>query len=56
MLKTGEITVGAWLSSLRMVDDWAYFSTNDLIPWILNFPYTLNKLAKVSVRRNDSII
>jgi predicted ATP-grasp superfamily ATP-dependent carboligase len=55
MLKTGEITVGAWLSSLRMVDDWAYFSIDDLIPWILNSQYTLNKLVKVNVRRNDSI-
>ncbi|MCJ7424822.1 hypothetical protein MUP01_11240 [Candidatus Bathyarchaeota archaeon] len=55
LLKTGEITVGAWLSSLRMVDDWAYFSIDDLIPWILNSQYTLNKLVKVNVRRNDSI-
>lgn len=46
MLKNKEITVLEWLSSLHMINDWAYFSTDDSLPWILHPIFSLRKLTE----------
>jgi D-aspartate ligase len=36
MLRNREIAIPKWVSSLRMIDDCAYFSADDLLPWVLS--------------------
>ncbi len=35
-IKTKNITMKDWISSLRNIKDWAYFSADDPIPWMIN--------------------
>jgi D-aspartate ligase len=51
MLRNGEITALEWLSSLHMINDWAYFSTDDPLPWILSPLFRLRKLTETTAAR-----
>ena len=51
MLRNKEITILEWLSSLHMINDWAYFSVDDPLPWILSPLFSLRKLTRRTVSR-----
>ena len=51
MLRNKEITILEWLSSLRMISDWAYFSTDDSLPWMLHPMFTLRKLMETTCQK-----
>jgi len=51
MLREGEITALEWLSSLHTINDWAYFSADDTLPWMLSPLFRLRKLVETSVSR-----
>jgi len=51
MLRNGEITALEWLSSFHMINDWAYFSADDPLPWILSPLFSLRKLTETIVAR-----
>ena len=51
MLRNKEITILEWLSSLRMINDWAYFSTDDSLPWILHPIFTFRKLMETTCQK-----
>jgi len=48
MLKNREITILKWFSSLRMIDDCAYFSADDPLPWMLS-PFFHLARARISL-------
>lgn len=44
MFKNKQITLKQWLSSLYRTRDWAFFSEDDPVPWIVNPLFTLYSL------------
>jgi D-aspartate ligase len=51
MLRKKEMTIPEWLYSLRMINDWAYFSTDDFLPWTLHPIFTLRKLIEKTCQK-----
>jgi predicted ATP-grasp superfamily ATP-dependent carboligase len=48
MLKNREITILKWFSSLHMIDDYAYYSADDPLPWMLSPFFHLSR-ARISL-------
>jgi D-aspartate ligase len=48
MLKNREITILKWFSSLHMIDDCAYYSADDPLPWMLSPFFHLSR-ARISL-------
>ena len=46
MLKNGEMTVREWLSSLHRIKDWAHFSADDPMPWMVSPLFDLFSLLR----------
>jgi len=46
LFKRKEVTIRKWLSSLHLIKDYAFFSADDLIPFISNLLFTMQKITK----------
>jgi len=51
MFEDQAITLPRWLSSLQKIRDWAFFSANDLFPWVLSPFFGFRSWSQMRMRQ-----
>jgi predicted ATP-grasp superfamily ATP-dependent carboligase len=51
---SNNMTIKEWASSLHGIKDWAYFSADDPIPWVLSLLFSLSAFTKMTSQRGTT--